>query len=175
MILHVLTAITRPENLPRLSASLDAAFESGVEICWHTRTDPDRQFVGGQALKNEMLDDDNDSDGWVWILDDDNIAHPDLFTALMACVKARPEARLIVIAQQHRTRYIRRASRQMLRQTHVDAGQVVIRRDAIGERRIPPHYCGDGEWIETIANSLEDDQIAYIHEPVTYYNWLRNE
>ncbi len=173
MRLHVLTAVTRPENLPKLSASLDTAFETGVEVCWHTRADPDWQYVGGQALKNEMLDDDDDTDGWVWILDDDNVANPDLFAALASTIAANQGARLIVVAQQHRNGWVRRVNRGMLRQTHVDAGQVIIRRDVIGDRRISEHYCGDGEWIEEIANSLNDDQIAYINQPLTYYNWLR--
>ena len=173
MILHVLTAVTRPENLPMLAASLGAAVESGVEVCWHTRTDPERRYVGGQALKNEMLDDDDDPEGWVWILDDDNIAHPGLFAALVACLEAHPDARMIAVAQQHHNGWVRQVERGMLMQTHVDAGQVLIRKDAIGDRRIPLHYCGDGEWIEMIADQLEPAQIAYIREPLTYYNWLR--
>jgi len=63
----------------------------------------------------------------------------------------------------------------MLRQTHVDAGQVVIKRSAIASRRIPLHYCGDGEWIEGIADSLGSDQIVCIRTLATYYNWLRGE
>lgn len=174
MKLHVLTAVTRPENLPQLAASLDMANEWEIDICWHTRTDPDRRSVGGQSLKNAMLEDDDDPDGWVWILDDDNVAHPAFFARLLACQTTHPDARLIAIAQQHRNGWVRQVERRMLRQTHVDAGQVVIRRDAIGERRIPLHYCGDGEWIEGIANTLRDDEIAYIRTPATYYNWLRD-
>lgn len=175
MRLHVLTAVTRPENLPTLATSLDAARDLDIEVCWHTRADPERRCVGGQFLKNEMLDDDEDPQGWVWILDDDTVAHPAFFAQLRACTLAHPDARMIVIAQQHRNGWVRQVERRMLRQTHVDAGQVVIRKDAIGDRRIPLHYCGDGEWIEGIATSLPNDQIAYITTPATYYNWLRTD
>ena len=171
MRLHVLTAVTRPENLPALSESLSGAAAAGVDIIRHLRADPERQAVGGQALKNAMLQD--IEDGWVYILDDDNIAHPGMFAALIRATLAHPSARLIAIAQQHRNGWIRRVHRLMLRQTHVDAGQVVIRRDAIGDKRIPEHYCGDGQFIEEIASSLPDDQIAYIYQALTYYNWLR--
>jgi hypothetical protein len=174
MRLHVLTAVTRPENLPALAQSLEGAAELDIEVCWHTRADPERQAVGGQALKNAMLEDDDDPEGWVWILDDDNVCHPMFFPSLRATLAAHPLARLIAIAQQHQGRYVRQVNRGMLRQTHVDAGQVVIRKDAIGDRRIPLHYCGDGEWIEDIANGLADDQIAYVRTPATYYNWLRS-
>lgn len=174
MRLYVLTAVTRPENLPKLAASLDPATELGIAVCWRTRADPERQHEGGQALKNEMLDDDDDPEGWVYILDDDNIAHPQFFAQLLACLEAHPDARMIAIAQQHRSGWVRQVNRQMLRQTHVDAGQVVIRKDAIGDQRIPLDYCGDGAWIEAIAARLTDEQIAYLHAPLTYYNYLRD-
>jgi len=175
MRLHVLTAITRPENLPTLATALDRAADLGIEICWHTRADPERQYVGGQALKNDMLDDDDDPEGWAWILDDDNTVHPAFFPQLRSCIAAHPAARLIAIAQQHKNGWVRQVERRMLKQTHVDAGQVVIRKDAIGDTRIPLHYCGDGEWIEGIANRLADDQIAYVRTPAAYYNWLRTD
>jgi len=173
MKLHVITACTRMENLPLIAGSLVLAESAGVDLTWHVRFDPARQAVGGQALKNAMLG--QVADGWVWICDDDNCAHPDLFGALASIIATSEAARLIVVAQQHRGGWVRHVHRQMLRQTHVDAGQVIIRRDAIGEMRIPLHYCGDGEWIEALANTLTGNQIGYIYEPVCYYNWLRND
>lgn len=172
MKLHLLTALTRPENLGVMAASLESAARS-LDLTWHIRFDPERQAVGGQLLKNQMLD--QVGDGWVYILDDDNILHPDLCGALADALADRGDARLIVCAQQHRSGFIRRPHRQMLRQTHVDAGQVIIRRDAIGDLRIPLHYCGDGEWIEVLANKLPNHAIVYIPEPTTYYNWLRSD
>lgn len=172
MRLHLLTALTRPENLERIAYALAGAESAGVDLHWHIRPGLGAAAVGGQAHKNALLD--SISDGWCYILDDDNSIHPGLFAALAACVAAHPDARLIAIAQQHKNGWVRQVERSMLRQTHVDAGQVVIRKDAIGDLRIPLHYCGDGEWIEQIANSLEPSQITYIREPMTYYNWLRD-
>ena len=173
MKLHVLTACTRSENLDAMAESLMDAPAAGISVAWHIRLDPERQHVGGQKLKNDMLDEIRD--GWVWILDDDNIAHPAFFAALAGVVLARPEAQLIVISQQHRSGWVRQAHRKMLRASHVDAAQVVVRRDAIGLLRIPENYCGDGEWIEALAKGLAGEQIAYIQEPVVYYNYLRTE
>lgn len=171
MMLHVLTAITRPQTLAQIAQSLAPALAAGVDLIWHWRADLDMQHVGGQALKNAMLD--QIEDGWCWILDDDNSANPDLFPALAETIARHPDARLIVIAQRHRNGWVRRVGRSMLRATHVDAGQVIIRRDAIGDIRIPLHYCGDGEWIEAIADALPDEQIISIGQPLVYYNWLR--
>ncbi len=169
MNLHILTAVTRLQNLPEIERSFATAITAGVMVKWHTLYDPERQHAGGQALKNKMLD--TIYDGWVWICDDDNQAQSGFFAAIAAVV--RPEVQMIVCAQQHRNGWVRKVFREMLRETHVDAAQVVVRREAIGKLRIPEHYCGDGGWIESIANSLRDDQIAYIREPVVSYNWLR--
>ena len=173
MKLHILTACTRAQNLCQLAASMEGAEGAGVDLTWHIRFDRARQAVGGQALKNAMLE--QITDGWVAILDDDNLLHDAFFTTVAAAVLAHESAQLLVIAQQHAGGWVRQAERRMLRQTHVDAGQVVIRREAIGHRRIPLHYCGDGEWIEGIADSLDSDQIVCIREVATYYNWLRGE
>jgi hypothetical protein len=172
MRLHVLTACTRPENLDALAESLMDALSAGVQVVWHIRFDREHQYVGGQKLKNDMLDEVRE--GWVAILDDDTTYPPAFFPAIAGAVLAHPDAQLLVIAQQHRSGWVRKVSRRMLRATHVDAGQIVARREAIGTLRIPEHYCGDGSFIEALADSLADEQIVYIHEPVVTYNALRD-
>jgi len=173
MNLHILTACTRPNNLYALSLSIEHAARQGCDLTWHVRFDPECQAVGGQWLKNQMLDE--ITDGWVYILDDDNVLHPDLLGALADYLTDRVDVGLVVCAQQHRNGYVRRPHRGMLRQTHVDAGQVVIRRAALGALRIPEHYCGDGQFVEEFASTLRNDQIVYIPEVTTYYNWLHHE
>lgn len=168
MRLHILTACTRPESLPAMAASLEAAARLH-DLTWHIRLDPAREAVGGQAVKNAMLD--QIRDGWVYILDDDNVLHP----AFADAIPDDPALALIVCGQQHRNGWVRRPGRAMLKQTYVDAGQVVIRRAALGALRIPLHYCGDGEWIEQFAARLPPAAIAYVDAPVTYYNWLRTD
>ncbi len=173
MKLHILTAVTRRENLPTIARSLEPAGRCGVELTWHIRFDPDRLSVGGQALKNQLLDD--IADGWVWICDDDNQAAPGFFETLMAMTADNGDVQLIVCAQQHRNGWIRRVNRGMLRASHVDAGQIVARRDAISSLRIPENYMGDGELIEALADSLTTHQIVYVHQIVCFYNWLRSD
>ncbi|HEU5087772.1 MAG TPA: hypothetical protein VFT99_10010 [Roseiflexaceae bacterium] len=170
MKLHVLTAITRYGNLGEIAASLIRSHWKGVELVWHWRVDYDRTAVGGQALKNAMLDE--IADGWVWILDDDNLVHPGFCQALITTLAACPAARMLVGAQ-HTAGGVRAIGRHMLRASLVDAAQVIVRRDAIGDRRIPEHYCGDGEWIEAIARSLGSHEIAYLPGVVIHYNALR--
>jgi hypothetical protein len=172
MKLHVLTACTRPENLPALAASLAPAAAAGVDLHWHVGFDLERRHPGGQGVKNALLDD--VADGWVWILDDDNTAAPGFFAAL-ARVVAREEAPVWLVACAQRTAGgVRYVSRGTLRPTHVDTAQLVARRDVIGAQRIPEHYCGDGEWIAALAAGIPDAAIVYLNDPVVVtYNALR--
>jgi hypothetical protein len=91
MILHILTAMTRPQNLPKMAESLIPAAAAGVELTWHFGYDVDRKHIAGQAVKNRLLDTITAPDDWVWILDDDNTAHPDFFRRLAETVAAKPE------------------------------------------------------------------------------------
>src|ERR1043166_599735 len=81
MVLHILTAVTRPENLPKLAESLIPAAAAGVELAWHVGYDLEHRHVAGQAVKNRLLDRISPSQDWVWILDDDNTARSEEHTS----------------------------------------------------------------------------------------------
>jgi hypothetical protein len=165
MKLHVLTAVTRPENLPRLAASLAVAAPP-VEIIWHWRFDPELGNVGGQALKNAMLDE--IEDGWCWILDDDTVAHPLLFERLTEVIDSETQA---VVVNQERAdgRYLV-ARPEDVRAGWIDAGQAILRRDLIGDHRLQPSYIGDGLLLEEILPSCEN--VVYLNETLSYHNAL---
>ena len=100
MRLNVITAVTRPENLGRVAESLSAAaanvpHEWGIEVRWHWKFDPHRLCVGGQVLKNQMIL--SVRSGWVWILDDDTLAHPDVLRVVSASITEHTDA--IVVSQ----------------------------------------------------------------------------
>src|SRR3990167_1261604 len=95
MRIHALTACSRPENLTKVGLSLAHAAR-GHDVHWHVRFDLEREHVGGQAVKNRLLDE--ISDGWVWILDDDTIVHPDLFSRAAECA-ALTGIEAIVVSQ----------------------------------------------------------------------------
>ena len=175
MILHILTAMTRPQNLPKMAESLIPAAAAGVELTWHFGYDVDRKHIAGQAVKNRLLDTITAPDDWVWILDDDNTAHPDFFGRLAETVAANPSVRMIACTQIAPSGPCRSVSRDSLKACRIDAAQVVIRCDAVGQHRLREIYAGDSQWIEKIADSLQPDEIAYIHEDVVHYNWLRPE
>lgn len=169
MILHVLTAVTRPKCLARVAVSLDEAARGGVEVHWHLRFDLEREHVGGQRLKNEMLNE-IDSD-WVWVLDDDTVAHPGLFPAVRAAVDEQPDAVAVVVSQKRRDGRDLRAVPQDARLGTIDIGQAVLRRSLIGDERIPEVYDGDGRFLEQLLAGRSD--VIYLDRKLSYHNALK--
>lgn len=169
MKFHILTAVTRPAHLSRIGEALATA-PATVEITWHLRLDPRREHVGGQRLKNDLID--QIADGWLWICDDDNLPHPDLFT-LVPAIAADPSVGLIVVSQELPDGTIRRAEDGCLKVNAVDAAQLIIRRDVLGDLRLLEVYAGDGLLAEALAAAVPAEAIRYLWEPAAYYNALR--
>lgn len=162
--LHVLTAVSRPGNLPALAESLSfAAAGSQAEIIWHWRFDLDQTHVGGQQLKNEMLD--GITGGYVWVLDDDTLVHPDLFRRALAT-----EAPAVVVSQQRTDGRVLHAHPDYVCPGQIDIGQAVLSRELIGRRRIPLAYDGDGAFLQTVLAGRRDTR--YIDEILSFHNSL---
>lgn len=159
MKLHVLTAVTRPDNLTEIARSLPAS------VTWHLAFDMAHEHIGGQAVKNRLLDE--VSDGWVYVLDDDTIMHPDLLSRCRAV--AGETTRAVVVNMELPGAGLLHAQPS----PHiggVDIGQVLFRRDFLGDRRIPETYEGDGELLSEL---LQGPDIVYLSETLAYYNRLR--
>ena len=169
MKLHLLTAVTRTENLPKLKKSISKASVRGVQTEWHQLFDLDREHVGGQALKNQMLDE--VSDGWIMVLDDDTILHPKLLKRLRDVVNDGVKA--VVVSQEHDGGNVRHAAPANAQLGRIDCGQVIIRREMIGNERIPLSYDGDGRFLEKLLRG--QNGVLYLDEPLSYYNALRRD
>ncbi len=169
--LHILTAVSRPENLEMVGASVMAAIEREphIDIRWHQLTDYERQFVGGQAIKNRMLLEIDD--GWVCILDDDTIMHPLYLQKIYRAHHHHPDAQAILVSQRRTTGTILEAKPENMIQCEVDAGQVVMQRAFIGNTLIPETYAGDGQWIETLFAG-RTHLVHYIPEVLSFHNAL---
>lgn len=169
MRLHVLTAVTRPENIGQVGESIyrSARQVPEVSISWHLHFDYEREYVGGQALKNLMLDE--IEDGWVCILDDDTLMHERFVRKIYAHIVRTPQARAIVVSQLRTTGNILRASASNAVLGRIDAGQAVLRRDFIGTNRIPETYAGDGVWLEQL---LREEGVVYLSAVLSLHNVL---
>jgi hypothetical protein len=168
MILHVLTACSRPERLEGLGLVLGlAAGAAGIDLRWHVAFDLERRHVGGQAVKNRLLDAiPADDPGWVWICDDDNAPHPSFLLRLVQLEPVLPAA--VLFAQQRGPAEGGRIlPAEPPRVGRVDAAQLVARRSFIGAARIPEAYDGDGVWI---VGLWDPAQVVLVDEPFTLWN-----
>lgn len=156
MKLHILTAISRRENVPKVRHSILRAADKApnLQYIWHGGYDEEREHVGGQHLKNVMLD--KIGDGWVCILDDDTVMHPLFLQKIYRAYHHHPYMCAFVVSQRRTTNVVLQARPENMVVGKVDAGQVVIRREHIGDLRIPETYAGDGEWIECLLYGRED-------------------
>src|SRR3990167_3560111 len=124
--IHFLTAVTRPENLSRIAESLQTAIRNAdADVTWHLRFDVRSEHIGGQGLKNKMLEE--IEEGWIYILDDDTHVHPDLF----ASIREGPDA--IIVSQRRHDGYVLEASPLNAHVGMIDMGQAILRRSFIGE------------------------------------------
>ena len=168
MRLSVLTAVSRPWNLGLLAQSLTTASRNApaVDVSWHCRFDPIRLHVGGQTLKNWMLADIHD--GWVWILDDDTIAHDHVLARVSEVVDAKPKLEAVVVAQRRVDGRVLHAHPDNNVVGEIDAGQAFLKRSLITEE-IPPTYAGDGAWLET---TLANARVGYLDEVLSLHNQI---
>lgn len=172
MKLSILTAVTRPDNLPTIGESIRVAYERAPHIIldWRLEHDVDREHVGGQHLKNIMLG--KVKDGWVCILDDDTTMHPLFLQKVYRAYHHHPYVCAFVVSQRRTTNVILQARPENMVVGKVDAGQVVIRREHVGDLRIPETYAGDGEWIECLLYGREDvhymtSEVLSLHNALT--------
>jgi len=161
---HVLTAVSRPENLSAIGASIATAAKRipRHQVTWHCRFDTGRMHVGGQYLKNQMLDDIDD--GWVVILDDDTLMHKQFFVRVASTLTQQPELSGIVVSQKRTTGQLLIAHPDNVAVGEIDAGQAILKRSLIADERLPTNYAGDGIWLETLLRGRND--IAYLPESV---------
>ncbi len=170
MLINILTAVTRPDNLPQLEDSIFAANDLApdVDVEWHRYEDLNKEFVGGQRPKNIMLD--RIELGWVCILDDDTTMHPSYLRRIFKAWQQNPYADAIVVTQKRTTGVVLQACPENMVIGKVDAGQVCLRRSFIGSYRIPEFYAGDGEWLE---NMLTDNpNVVFLPQVLSLHNAL---
>lgn len=158
MRLHVLTACSRPELLGRLGAALAVAEQHGIELHWHVGYDLARQHIGGQAVKNRLLD--SISDGWLWVCDDDNLPHHSFLPRLPSLINNTDG---LLVAQERRGELV--PPIPVVGQ--VDIAQLIARRERIGRYRLFDQYDGDGHFICMLH---AERPLTLVNEPLALYN-----
>lgn len=165
MRFHVLTAVSRPENLPLLARSL-ADGADGHEIVWQWRFDLEQSDPGGNRTKDEMLLERGMWNGWVYVLDDDTLLQPGLFSAAAAAAGDGYDA---LIVSQRRPDLVLHAKRKNVHPGGIDIGQAVISRDLLGQTRIPHRYDGDGDFL---CEVLGRGRVRFLDRILSVHNAL---
>ena len=164
--LTIVTPCSRPQNLSAIAESIKPG-RSLFDVIWMVVFDNRecKESINGGHQRNCALD--AIMDGWVYFLDDDTIIHPDLFSEL-----AKVAAPAVAFEQDLET-WIRKVAPSEMRVCHIDMGQVVIRRELIGNTRfIVDQHIEDGLFIESIYKS-NPNAWSFIDKPLCYYNKLR--
>lgn len=167
MRLNVLTAVSRPENLPLIAESLVVAVaKTSVELCWRWRLDLERRNIGGQAVKNELLEQ-VPAGEWVWVLDDDTVAHDEI---IRLAEFFAPTCDAVVFSQQRNEREVLFARAENMVVGMCDIGQAFLKRDLIGDHRIPIDYNGDGMFLQAVlagARVMYHPAALSLHNAIT--------
>ncbi len=129
----------------------------------------------GHQMINKTID--RIKDGFVYVIDDDNIIHEDFYKEIYGSIKTNPTKRGFVFSQKVDGKDftkldIREGIPKNMKVTKIDMAQFVLRRDLIGDYRINEmDYTADGVFIEEIYEENVDDFI-FIDKVLCYYNYL---
>lgn len=172
MHLFVLTALTRPQNLPAIAESLCAP--PGMTLTWCIRPDCRRESFYGQSIKRQLL---NwvQPESWVWVCDDDNHAPPGFLPGLLAAYSEHPAADCFVVSQTDAAgEVLRRANRMIIGPDRIDFAQVVFKAGLAKGVEIPGHYGGDSRFIAAMHKKTSASRRwVYLSEVSVTYNALR--
>jgi hypothetical protein len=85
-------------------------------------------------------------------------------------VRGKPNVGAVVVSQLRTSGEVLVAHPDNVTIGGIDAGQAVIRRDVIGENRLPPTYAGDGMWLEAVLGGRDD--VVFMQEVLSLHNRL---
>lgn len=194
--LHIITPAGRPDNLPRLAKNIaQSGLLDGFTVVWwiiyngpiadpgitlsctvnhlsHPAPgyDADGRPAFGHAQRAYALDLIGDGDpGWVWVLDDDNLIHPQFADGLFRLISEHPDARGFVVGQTRSDGAQFPSGPMFCRPGYVDTAQYIVRRDLIGPERIQPVYADDGAFIGRLVRQ-HPESFIFTPEVLTYHN-----
>lgn len=127
----------------------------------------------GHQMINKAIED--TKDGFIFVLDDDNMMHEDFYESLYEAITNNPDKKGFVYNQKIDGKDftgldIRIASPDHMKVSQVDMAQVVLDRELIKDARlITMNYIADSIYIEEVYNS-NPDAFFFIDKVLCYYN-----
>ena len=109
-------------------------------------------------------------DGFVYVLDDDNLIHEDFYTVISEAIKSGKKG--YIVQQEVSPGRIRPVSPATTRTGWIDQAQFVLHTDLLRHAVYRQHYDADGELIESLFKQ-HPGEFAFVHQTISYYNRLR--
>ena len=198
-IINIITRCTRFNNLKEISKSVFST--NKFTIKWYVIFDTNfvenlpidlllflqRQNViikfeksepndHGHQMINNVLDE--ISEGWVYVVDDDNIIHEDFYDTIHDTIINHSNIDGIIFDQKiggidFTRQDFRICSPEEVKVSKIDMAQFILSRSLIGLNRIPKgFYVGDGMFIEKLFNENKN-RFYFINKVLSYYNYFQ--
>jgi hypothetical protein len=184
-MLYIITACSRRDNLQAIYDSMDFRMIHTWYIIYDTskgrsythqfkghakikEIDYDKEGVCGHPQINYAID--LIEDGFVYVIDDDNIIHPDFWKTY---IELDPE--YIYTWDQNRIREKRIAKGGIIKLSLIDTSQFIVPRKYIGDIRWDNNKRNaDFKFINTIHEKYHE-QFKYVNKILCYHNYLRKK
>ena len=197
MTYHILTRCTRFNNLTTIR---DSVLNNDFDITWHILFDTRQLKEIPVTLLHDLQDDrvklhfvegsGNDYlypqcselasklDGWIYLMDDDNIVHEDFYLKMVKFVQENPNKKIFIVSQKVDGKDftgldIRVASPENTKYQGVDVGQIIFHDSVFKEYQFTGHYAGDGFLIDKIYGD-KPNIFFWVDEVLSYYNYFEN-
>lgn len=180
-MIYIVTPCTRPFNLARMRASIpanckwiisyDSSVKSPVPVDGATVIFSKNTGHFGNPVRNTALDylaSVATDDDWLYILDDDNIVHPDWYDAVSSHLQS---SSMIGWDQEFPSGGTRAIIPDAPGNGNVDTAQYMMRWGAVKNIRYELLYEADGIYAEQAFKAAGG--ITKIHKNICYYNYLR--
>jgi len=198
-LVNVVTALSRPENIPVILEGMEEAVEwSDVEVLWvivldaHRRLPPkvlDRldRARGVRVLKaaypgwparygipQKNMGIDLCRNGFLYILDDDNIVHPDLFRELGDAFKRHPGKLAFAFGQRRWDRYgDMMPAPERMGIGKIDNSMFVVHTRLVGSERYNGNLAGwEDYYFFKGLHDAHPDAFVILGRYLAYYNYL---
>lgn len=196
--IHFFTRCTRLQNLPEIERSIFSSSKKYINCKWHIFFDIDhfesipvdilkryekhelhytRNSGYGMTVFNDVLYY-TPVDDWFYILDDDNVVHPDFYKTVISYLnKSKVKALLFnqyVGGKDFTGLEIREIDPNNVKVKKVDSAQLLMRVD-LWDKSVGfgGGYFADGEFIESVYEKWSDN-FQIIQKVLCYYNYLED-
>ena len=198
---RVITRCTRPQNLLQIFESFNYVPNDTYSVNWYILFDTSSLIDIDSKLLQELYSRnvflhfiksdgsdylypqtsdiiDNFDEGWVVIMDDDNICYPNYFDKLSKEILSNDKLGYVYEQEVNGKDFtgldIRKVGPKLMKLKHIDSAQYVIHVDLHKKLKYGSGYDADGRFIEKLYKDFPK-HFHFIHQPLCYYNALVKE